>query len=73
MIEESDLGYLLHFIFQNQGIEPGVLMGLRDRNDRISDGERAFILASTKKAITDGDVPIKLRNFSSNKDKKKGG
>ena len=40
-------------------------MGLRARNDRIPDGERAFILASIKKAIMDGDTPVKVRNFSS--------
>ena len=45
-------------------------MGLRTRNDRIPAGERAFILASIKKAIMDGDTPVKVRNFSS---KGKGG
>ena len=48
-------------------------MGLRTRNDRIPDGERAFMLASTKKAIMEGDVPVKIRNFSSNKSGKNGG
>ena len=47
-------------------------MGLRTRNDRIPPGERAFILASTKKAITEGDTPVKIRNFSNNK-KSEGG
>lgn len=56
--------------FQNQHIEPGVLLGLRTRNDRIPEGEQAFILASIKKAIIEGDTPIKIRNFS---DKKHGG
>lgn len=72
LIEESDLAYMLHVAFQNQGIEPGVLMGLRSRNDPIPAGERAFILASTKKAIMEGDTPVKIRNFGSNKDKKGG-
>lgn len=40
-------------------------MGLRTRNDRIPAGERAFMLASIKKAIMDGDTPVKVRNFSS--------
>lgn len=48
-------------------------MGLRTRNDRIPDGERAFMLASTKKAIMEGDVPVKIRNFSSNKSSGKNG
>lgn len=39
-------------------------MGLRTVNDPIPDGERAFILASTKKAIMEGDTPVKVRNFS---------
>lgn len=44
-------------------------MGLRTRNDKIPEGERAFILASTMKALEDGDTPVKLRNFGSNKKK----
>lgn len=44
-------------------------MGLRSRNDRITDGERAFILASTQKALEDGDTPVKIRHFNSNKKK----
>ena len=39
-------------------------MGLRTRNEPIPAGERAFILASTKKAIIDGDTPVKIRNFT---------
>lgn len=46
-------------------------MGLRAPNDPIPYGERAFMLASTKKAIMEGDTPVKLRNFS--KSKKDGG
>ena len=42
-------------------------MGLRTVNEPIPDGERAFILASTKKALTEGDTPVKIRNFSNNK------
>lgn len=71
LIEESDLAYCLHFAFQNHHIEPGIFMGFRTHNDPIPDGERAFMLASIKKAISEGDTPVKVRNFSS--DKKKGG
>lgn len=39
-------------------------MGLRTRNDPIPDGERAFMLASTKKALSEGDTPVKIRNFT---------
>ena len=44
-------------------------MGLRTRNDSIPAGERAFILASTKKALLDGDVPVKANMFGNKKDK----
>lgn len=44
-------------------------MGLRTVNDPIPDGERAFILASTKKALMEGDTPVKIRNFSKSKPK----
>lgn len=44
-------------------------MGLRTANDPIPEGERAFMLASTKKALMDGDTPVKVRNFSGNKPK----
>lgn len=46
-------------------------MGIRTRNEPITAGERAFILASIKKAIKEGDTPIKVRNFTG--DKKTGG
>ncbi len=42
-------------------------MGLRTHNDPIPDGERAFMIASTKKSLEEGDVPIKARFFNSKK------
>lgn len=45
-------------------------MGIRTRNDKITEGERAFILASTRKALEEGDTPVKIRNFSSKKKEK---
>lgn len=69
LIDESDLAHCLHIVFQNQGIEPGVFMGLRTRDEPIPDGERAFMLASVKKAMEDGYLPLKVQNFSSNKKK----
>lgn len=42
-------------------------MGLRTRDEPIPDGERAFMLASTKKALVDGFTPIKVQNFSGKK------
>lgn len=44
-------------------------MGFRTANDPVPEGERAFMLASIKKAIKDGDVPIAARNFSKNPNK----
>lgn len=63
------MGYLLHIAFQNQGIQPGILMGFRTHNDPVPLGEQTFMLASTRKAIEDGFLPLKMQNFS----KKKGG
>ena len=47
-------------------------MGLRTQNDKIPDGERAFILASVIKSLEEGDTPVKIRNFVDPK-KKSGG
>lgn len=69
LIEESDLGFWLHYALHNLHIEPGVLMGFRTRNDAITDGERAFILASIKKAFMEGYTPIKLQHFNNGKKK----
>lgn len=44
-------------------------MGFRTPNDPVPEGERAFMLASTRYALEEGDVPVKVRNFSSKKDK----
>lgn len=38
-------------------------MGFRTRNDPIPEGERDFILASTRVALEDGDTPVKIRNL----------
>ena len=65
LFEESDLAYFLHVIFQNQHIPPGIVMGLRTPNDIVTQGEHDFMIASTKKAVVDGDTPVKIRNFSS--------
>lgn len=40
-------------------------MGIRTRNEPVTTGERAFMIASTLKAIEEGDTPVKVRNFSS--------
>jgi len=64
LFEESGLAYYLHTIFQNQHILPGVIMGLRGPTEKILPGEQTFALASTKKALEEGDTPVKIRNFS---------
>ena len=63
-IRESDLGAILHYALQTLHIEPGIFMGMRTRNDAIPEGERAFMVASCKKAIMEGETPIQIRNFS---------
>ena len=42
-------------------------MGLRTRNEKIPRGERAFMLASIKKALAEGDTPVKVRNLGPQK------
>ncbi len=63
------MGYLLYAVLQSYGITPGVFMGFRKPTDPISDGERAFITASLRKALKEGDMPIRQKNFA----KPKGG
>ena len=47
-------------------------MGFRTPSEPIPYGERAFMLASTRKAIEEGDLPVKIRNFGKPK-KEQGG
>ncbi|MCI8414907.1 MAG: hypothetical protein HFF00_04680 [Ruminiclostridium sp.] len=47
-----------------------MLMGLRTHADPIPAGERAFLLASTRLSLEEGDTPVKVRNFAK---QKKGG
>ena len=47
-------------------------MGLRSRNDPIPEGERAFLLASIKKALQEVDTPVKLHDIATKKGKKGG-
>ena len=65
LIEESDLAHCLHLLLQNQGILPGIAFGIRTVNDPVTPGERAFIIASTKKAWQEGYTPVKVVNFAS--------
>ena len=69
LIEESGLAFCLHTMFQNQNIMPGIAMGIRTPNEPVTSGERAFMLASTQKALEEGDTPIKLVNLSGKKKK----
>lgn len=57
------MAYLLHIAYQNQHLEPGILMGLRTKNDLIEIGERAFILASNALALGNLETPVKVCNF----------
>lgn len=42
-------------------------MGIRTQSEPVTKGERAFMIASTKKAIMEGDTPVKIRNFAGEK------
>ena len=44
-------------------------MGLRTATDPIPEGERIFMMASDIKALEDGDVPVKVRNFGKKEEK----
>lgn len=63
------MAYCLHFALQKLHIQPGVFLGLRTANDPVPKGERAFMLASIKKALKEGDYPVSVRSFSKNPDK----
>lgn len=39
-------------------------MGFRTRNEPVTDGERSFMIASIKKALMEGDTPVKIKHFS---------
>ena len=43
-------------------------MGLRTQNDIVPAGERAFMLASTAKALEEGGTPVKLINMVNSED-----
>lgn len=64
------LAFYLHTVFQNQHILPGVALGMRGPMDKLLPREHCFIMASTKKALEEGDTPVKIRNFA--KEKKEG-
>ena len=68
LIEESDLAHCLHILLQNHGLMPGIVMGLRTQNDPVTPGERAFVMASTKKAWNEGFMPVKIANFAKKKE-----
>jgi len=42
---------------------PAVLLGMRNENEPMTDGERAFILGSTTYALEKGETPVKVRNI----------
>ena len=44
-------------------------MGLRTQNDKATQGETAFMMASTMIALEDGAVPVTVRNFAKPKTK----
>lgn len=63
-MEVSPLAQLLHFAWQTHHLRPDVYMGLCSANDPVGPGSRAFMMASDRKAAEEGDLPVRLRNFS---------
>ena len=39
-------------------------MGYRTQNDPVTEGERAFMLASTMLALEKGETPVQIRHLS---------
>lgn len=42
-------------------------MGIRTRDEKISDGEREFMIASCKRAIEQGERTVQAQDFSNKK------
>lgn len=59
---------MAYVAYELHHIRPDVFMGIAGANDPISEGTRSFMIAADKKAIEDGDMPVRIRNFA-----KKGG
>ena len=57
------MAYLLHTAYQNQGVMPSVLMGLRKEDEPMTRGERAFVLGSTLYALEHAETPVRVRNL----------
>ena len=53
----------LHIAYQNHNIEPGIMLGVRTRNELIPAGEQAFMRASDLIAMEEGFIPIKVAHF----------
>ena len=43
---------------------PGVLMGMRNDDEPMTEGERAFILGSTLYALENAETPVKVGNLA---------
>lgn len=55
---------LTHMMFQRHHIRPAVFNSVCSAFDTISIGERAFMIASEKKAHEDGDIGVAIKNFA---------
>lgn len=54
---------MLHFAWQVHHLRPDVYMGLCPAGEPVGPGARAFMMASDRKAMEEGDLPVRLRNF----------
>lgn len=62
-MESTVLGYMAYIAYVFHNIRPDVYIGMASANDPVSDGTRVFMAAADKKALEDGDFPVKLRNL----------
>lgn len=49
--------------YQHHNIPPAIFMGLRTCNEPITEGERAFMIASDEIAVEHNDRTLRLRDF----------
>jgi len=57
-----------HIAYQYHHIQPAVFMGLRTQNELITEGERAFMIASDELAFENNDRPLRVHDFVGQKE-----
>lgn len=57
------MAWRAHIAYQYHHIQPAVFMGLRTANELVTEGERAFMIASDEIAAETYDRALRLRDF----------